>query len=69
MRYERLAYVDRVSWSGMAGQSGDNQALERTAETDSESVEELAEEGQDFEAEVINSIERAAYHRYPKPRG
>ena len=30
------------------------------AETDSESVEELAAEGQDYEAELIAGVERAA---------
>jgi hypothetical protein len=42
-----------------AGQSGDNQGLPDVAEADSESVEELAEEGQAFEAEVIEGVENA----------
>jgi hypothetical protein len=41
------------------GQSGDVQALPRTEDVDSESVEELAEEGQDFEAEVVGGVENA----------
>jgi hypothetical protein len=41
------------------GQSGDTQALPRTEDVDSESVEELAEEGQDFEAEVVSGVENA----------
>src|SRR5580700_3325060 len=36
------------------GQSGDIQALPRVEDVDSESVEELAEEGQSFEAEVVS---------------
>ena len=42
-----------------AGQSGDNQGLSNLAEADSESVEELAEEGQFFEAGIISGIENA----------
>ena len=42
------------------GQSGDTQGLSDVAEADSESVEELVEEGQSYEAEVIAGIEDAA---------
>ncbi|HLH40795.1 MAG TPA: hypothetical protein VKX39_16715 [Bryobacteraceae bacterium] len=42
-----------------AGQSGDTQGLPDEADVGPESVEELAEEGQSFEAEVINGIENA----------
>jgi len=42
-----------------AGQSGDTQGLSDIEESDSESVEELVEEGQSFEAEVISGIENA----------
>lgn len=42
-----------------AGQSGDIQGLPREEDVDSESVEELAEEGQDFEAEAISGVESA----------
>ncbi len=42
-----------------AGQSGDTQGLTDTAEADSESVEELLEEGQAFEAEAIGGVENA----------
>jgi hypothetical protein len=42
-----------------AGQSGDTQGLSDVAEADSESVEELLEEGQSFEAEVISGVENA----------
>jgi hypothetical protein len=42
-----------------AGQSGDNQGLSDVADADSQSVEELAEEGQAFEAEAIEGVENA----------
>lgn len=42
-----------------AGQSGDTQGLSDVAEADSESVLELIEEGQSFEAEVISGVENA----------
>ena len=42
-----------------AGQSGDIQGLPREEDVDPESVEELAEEGQDFEAEAIGGVEDA----------
>ncbi|HXX20597.1 MAG TPA: hypothetical protein VEJ46_14435 [Candidatus Acidoferrum sp.] len=45
--------------AGAAGQSGDIQALPRGENIDSESVEELTEEGQDYEAEVVSGIENA----------
>ena len=41
------------------GQSGDTQGLSKREVADSESVEELAEEGQGFEAEVIEGVEDA----------
>jgi hypothetical protein len=41
------------------GQSGDVQGLSRTEDVDSESVEELTEEGQHFEAEVVSGVESA----------
>jgi len=42
-----------------AGQSGDVQGLSKVADADSESVEELAEEGQALEAEAIEGVEDA----------
>jgi hypothetical protein len=42
-----------------AGQSGDTQGLSDVAEAGSESVEELVEEGQSFEAEAISGVEDA----------
>jgi hypothetical protein len=44
---------------GSAGQSGDTQGLSDRAQADSESVEELVEEGQSFEADVIAGVEDA----------
>ena len=40
-----------------AGQSGDIQGLPAYEQSGPESVEELAEEGQDYEAEVICAVE------------
>ena len=42
-----------------AGQSGDTQGLSTEEEGGSESVEELVEEGQFYEAEVISGFENA----------
>jgi hypothetical protein len=42
-----------------AGQSGDTQGLSEDAEADSESVAELAEEGQFFEADAVAGVEDA----------
>lgn len=41
------------------GQSGDTQGLSNVESADSESVEELAEEGQDYEAEAVSGVENA----------
>jgi hypothetical protein len=45
--------------SNSAGQSGDIQQMPNAAEADSESVEELAEEGNAYEADVIEGVEDA----------
>jgi hypothetical protein len=42
-----------------AGQSGDTQGLSIAEEAGSESVEELVEEGQNFEAGVVSGVEDA----------
>jgi hypothetical protein len=42
-----------------AGQSGDMQGMSHAAEADSESVEELVEEGNSFEASVVDGVENA----------
>lgn len=43
-----------------AGQSGDTQQISNTADADSESVEELVEEGNAFEADAVSGVEDAA---------
>ncbi len=45
--------------SESAGQSGDTQQLSRREAVDSESVEELVEEGQYLEAEAVSGVENA----------
>jgi hypothetical protein len=45
--------------SNSAGQSGDIQQMPNTSEADSESVEELAEEGNAFEADAVEGVENA----------
>ena|SRR5215469_9388674 len=45
--------------SESAGQSGDLQGLTADEDADSESVQELVEEGQYYEAEVVEGIENA----------
>jgi hypothetical protein len=42
-----------------AGQAGDDQGLRDSAEADSESVKELIDEGQSFEAGVVKGVEDA----------
>jgi hypothetical protein len=42
-----------------AGQSGDVQGLSNVEEADSESVAELIEEGQSFEASIVSGVENA----------
>ena len=44
---------------GTAGQSGDLQGLSNRESADSESVDELVEEGNAFEAEVVAGVEDA----------
>ncbi len=41
------------------GQAGDTEGLSRTEVADSESVEELVEEGQAFEAGIVSGVENA----------
>ena len=54
-----VAYETRGLGANSAGQSGDTQGLPGTAVGDSESVEELLEEGQTYEAEVLDGVENA----------
>jgi hypothetical protein len=48
--------------SDSAGQSGDAQGLSQIADADEESVEELAETDQPYEAEAVEGLENAADH-------
>lgn len=47
----------REESSDSAGQSGDIQQLSNIADADSESVEELQEEGNSFEASAVDGVE------------
>jgi hypothetical protein len=51
--------ADSESLADKAGQSGDVQGLSSVEDVDSESVEELLEEGQAFEAEAVSGVENA----------
>jgi hypothetical protein len=57
LRYQRRDQEKRETNS--AGQSGDIQGISRPAEADSESVEELVEEGNAFEASIVDGVENA----------
>ena len=57
--YGSVSAREKGTGPGSAGQSGDTQGLSDVAEAGSESVEELVEEGQSFEAEVIGGVEDA----------
>jgi hypothetical protein len=43
-----------------AGQSGDTQGLSQTADASEETVEELADDGQDYEAGIQTGVENAS---------
>lgn len=57
--YAPVAVAEKGGGPGSAGQSGDTQGLPAMAEAGSESVQELLEEGQYFEAEVLLGVETA----------
>ena len=57
--YGSVSAREKGTGPGSAGQSGDTQGLSDEAEADSESVLELVEEGQSFEAEVVSGVEDA----------
>jgi hypothetical protein len=57
--YATVPTGEKGTGAGSAGQSGDTQGLSDVAEAGSESVEELVEEGQSFEAEAIGGVEDA----------
>jgi hypothetical protein len=48
--------------SDSAGQSGDTQGLSQIADAAGESVEELADTDQSYEAEAVGGVEAAADH-------
>jgi hypothetical protein len=52
-------YRSQESITDSAGQSGDLQGLSDVEAADSESVDELVEEGNAFEADVVSGVERA----------
>ena len=56
---ELVSYGQRGLGARSGGQSGDTQGISGVVQTDSESVEELLEEGQSFEAEVVAGVENA----------
>ena len=49
----------RKERANAAGQSGDIQGLPDTAQADSQSITELVEEGNSFEANIIQGVENA----------
>lgn len=57
--YTPVSARQRGTGPNSAGQSGDTQGLPDDPEADSESVTELVEEGQAFEAEAIDGVEDA----------
>jgi hypothetical protein len=57
-RHSHVNHQDELG-PDSAGQSGDLQEISDTADADSESVEELLEEGNAFEAGVVDGEENA----------
>ena len=57
--YAAVLPREKGGGTGSAGQSGDTQGLSDLAEAGPESVEELVEEGQSFEAEALGGVEDA----------
>ena len=57
--YSTVSPKEKGMGPGSAGQSGDTQGLSDVAEAGTESVEELLEEGQSYEAEAIGGVENA----------
>ena len=58
--YDSVSKQEKGLGPDSAGQSGDTQGLPDEAEANSQSVLELVEEGQFFEAEVTDGVEDAA---------
>ena len=57
---ELIGYKQKGLGSGTGGQSGDVQGISSRGAIDSETVTELLEEGQTFEAEAVSGVENAA---------
>jgi len=57
---ELVSYQRRGLGADTGGQSGDTQGLSGRVDVDSESVKELLEEGQSYEAEAVKGVEDAA---------
>jgi hypothetical protein len=57
--YDTVSAKPKGVGPSSGGQSGDTQGLSDVPEASSESIEELVEEGQSFEAEVIAGVENA----------
>src|SRR5258708_12773259 len=64
---ELAGYQRKGLGSFTGGQSGDIQGISGRAGIDSESVTELLEEGQTFEAEAVSGVENAADPDVSKP--
>jgi len=58
-RTELVEYQRRGLGAMTGGQAGDTQGISARLRADSESVEELLEEGQTFEAEAVAGVENA----------
>jgi hypothetical protein len=58
---DTIVFVPKGLGSRSGGQSGDVQGLSGIERAGSESVEELLEEGNAFEAEVVKGVEDASY--------
>lgn len=57
----RVKKQARGTGAGAAGQSGDTQGLSGTEDVENESVLELQEEGQFYEASVVDGIENRGF--------
>jgi hypothetical protein len=58
-RFDEDPYETQGLVSGSTTESGDTQGLSNVESADSESVDELVEEGNAFEADVVAGVERA----------
>lgn len=57
--FERNSHQQDELGLNSAGQSGDLQGISDVADADSESVKELVEQGNAFEADAIDGVEKA----------